>query len=67
FKQITRNYSVPEPVNDFEIISQGVKKLLLATEPEGKKIRLLGVTLSNFGEIARKQKKGDHPDQLLLF
>ena len=67
FKQITRNYSVPEPVGDFDIISTTAKRLLLATEPEGKKIRLLGVTLSNFSEIAPKQKKTDHPDQLALF
>ncbi len=67
FKQITRNYSVTEPVGDFETISQTAKNLLLATEPEGKRIRLLGVTLSNFGEIAPKQRKTDHPDQLELF
>jgi DNA polymerase-4 len=67
FKQITRNYSVSEPVGDFDIISGTAKKLLLATEPEGKKIRLLGVTLSNFSEIAPKQKKTDHPGQLALF
>jgi DNA polymerase IV len=67
FKQITRNYSVTEPVGDFGIISKTAKNLLLATEPEGKRIRLLGVTLSNFGEIAPKLKKTDHPDQLELF
>lgn len=67
FKQITRNYSVAEPVGDFGLISQTAKNLLLATQPEGKRIRLLGVTLSNFGEIAIKQKRIDHPDQLELF
>ncbi len=67
FKQITRNYSVSEPVCDFEVITDAAKKLLLATNPEGKRIRLLGVTLSNFGEIAPKQKKPEHPDQLELF
>jgi DNA polymerase-4 len=67
FKQITRNYSVTEPVGDFEMIAQAAKKLLLLTEPEGKKIRLLGVTLSNFGEVIPKQKRNDHPDQLQLF
>ena len=64
FKQITRNYSVTKPVSDLQVISQAAKKLLLATEPEGKKIRLLGVTLSNFGEIVPKQKR---TDQLELF
>ncbi|MDB5025147.1 MAG: dinB [Mucilaginibacter sp.] len=64
FKQITRNHSVRQPVSDLEIISQAAKKLLLATQPEGKRIRLLGVMLSNFGEIAPKQKR---TDQLELF
>ena len=67
FKQITRNYSVTEPVGDFEIISQTAKNLLLGTDPEGKRIRLMGVTLSNFGEIEPKEKKTGHPDQLELF
>jgi DNA polymerase-4 len=67
FKQITRNYSVPNPISDLETISATAKKLLLATEPDDKRIRLLGVTLSNFGEIAPKPKRNDRPDQLKLF
>jgi DNA polymerase-4 len=67
FRQITRNFSLPDPVSDLETISATVKKLLLATDPDGKPIRLLGVTLSNFGEIVLKQKKNNHPDQLELF
>lgn len=67
FRQITRNYSVPEPMNDFTTISEAVKNLLLATQPEDKRIRLLGVTLSNFGEIAPKHKNPDNPEQLELF
>ena len=67
FKQITRNYSVTEPVGDFVTIAEAAKKLLLATEPEGKRIRLLGVTLSNFGAIIPKQKTQDNPEQLELF
>lgn len=67
FRQITRNYSVPEPINDFTTISEAVKNLLLTTGPEDKRIRLLGVTLSNFGEIAPKHKSPDNPEQLELF
>jgi DNA polymerase-4 len=67
FKQITRNHSAVHPVNDLETITEIAKKLLLATAPDDKKIRLLGITLSNFGEIAPKQKRNDHPDQLELF
>ena len=67
FRQITRNYSVTKPVNDFTTIADAAKKLLLTTEPEGKRIRLLGVTLSNFGEIIPKHKGSDNPEQLELF
>ncbi|HTE00047.1 MAG TPA: DNA polymerase IV [Mucilaginibacter sp.] len=67
FKQITRNHSMAQPVDDLPTVSETAKKLLLATEPDGKRIRLLGVTLSNFGEIAPKQRRVDHPDQLFLF
>jgi DNA polymerase-4 len=67
FRQITRNHSVAEPVNDFITIANAAKKLLVATEPEDKRIRLLGVTLSNFGEIIPKHKSPDNPEQLELF
>jgi len=67
FRQITRNYSITGPVNDFITIADTAKKLLLATEPEGKRIRLLGVTLSNFGDITPKHKSPDNPEQLELF
>ena len=67
FRQITRNYSVSEPINDFTTISEAAKNLLLTTDPEDKRIRLLGVTLSNFGEIAPKHKSPDNPEQLELF
>jgi DNA polymerase-4 len=50
FKQITRNLSLPECIDDAAIIAATGKKLLDGTEPEGKLIRLLGVGISNFGE-----------------
>ncbi|MRG45117.1 DNA polymerase IV [Chitinophaga sp. SYP-B3965] len=62
FKQITRNHSLPQGINDLPTIAAIAKQLLLKTEPEDKKIRLLGITLSNFGE--------EHPPetgQLSLF
>jgi DNA polymerase IV len=64
FKQITRNFSFPHPMADLETISYTAKQLLLKTEPEHKKIRLLGISLSNFGEI--KNNKDDN-GQLELF
>jgi DNA polymerase-4 len=67
FKQITRNHSFITCVNDAETISATAKQLLAATSPEDKKVRLLGISLSNFTEPAPKQKKEKLPDQLTLF
>jgi len=67
FRQITRNQSFMQPVSDLQTVTETAKKLLLATTPEGARIRLLGVTLSNFGEMELKKKGNDHPDQLQLF
>lgn len=50
FRQITRNQSLPQGVNDLETILSTAKQLLLKTDPVDVKIRLLGITLSNFGE-----------------
>jgi DNA polymerase-4 len=66
FRQITRNQSFTGPIGDAKTIAETAKKLLLTTEPEGHRIRLLGVTLSNFGEHANA-KKDDHSNQLGLF
>lgn len=67
FKQITRNQSFPAGFNDLETICATAKHLLAATDPEGKKIRLLGISLSNFGEITTRTKEEKPSDQLSLF
>lgn len=67
FKQITRSKSFDEPLNDRKKIVATAKELLLATEPQHKKIRLLGITLSNFGEQKIKLPKESLPGQLTLF
>jgi DNA polymerase IV len=63
FKQITRNSSFPSPVNDLETISGTAKQLLLKTDPQNKKIRLMGISLSNFGSAGKNNDRG----QLQLF
>jgi DNA polymerase-4 len=50
FKQITRNFSFQHPVDDFETIAATAKQLLLKSDPENKKIRLMGISFSNLGE-----------------
>jgi DNA polymerase-4 len=67
FKQITRNQSFPAAINDLETICATAKRLLAATGIEDKKIRLLGISLSNFGEVTVKSKEEKQSDQLSLF
>ncbi|WP_298717159.1 DNA polymerase IV [Chitinophaga sp.] len=52
FRQITRNHSSHHPISDADSISAAAKQLLAKTDPEteGAKVRLLGITVSNFGE-----------------
>jgi len=65
FRQITRNQSFPYPLNDLPTIRATAKQLLAATDPEDKKIRLLGVGLSNFQDPAPPPP--GHAAQLELF
>lgn len=64
FRIVTRSKSFPEPLNETETIATTAKELLLATGPENSRIRLLGITLSNFG---RKENKTAATGQLPLF
>jgi DNA polymerase-4 len=67
FKQITRNQSFAAGFNDLETVSAAAKRLLATTGPDDKKIRLLGISLSNFGELVTRQKEEKPTDQLKLF
>jgi DNA polymerase-4 len=66
FRIITRSQSFAVALDDFEIILETAKKLLEFTEPEGSRIRLLGISLSNFGETQFRPREIS-PDQLNLF
>lgn len=65
FKIITRSKSFADSFNDYTTITNTAKELLFATEPEDSKIRLLGITVSNFGEP--KTNRSGIPGQLCLF
>ena len=67
FKQITRNRSFLTPTDDLLLIGVTAKALLASTEPEDKRIRLLGISLSNFGQVEPKVRAGKTTDQLKLF
>ncbi|MXV15722.1 DNA polymerase IV [Hufsiella ginkgonis] len=66
FKQITRGTSLATAVNDADAIARVSKSLLAATFEENQRVRLLGVSLSNFKEPDLKRSAKD-PSVLLLF
>ena len=67
FKLITRSQSFLFPTNDVQTIADTAKMLLEQTDLTLKKIRLLGITLSNFGEATQKERRKSNPGQLRLF
>jgi len=66
FKQITRNQSFVNPIADYFSIYAAAKDLLLKAEMNGKSVRLLGISLSNFGNAVQLSKIVN-PNQLELF
>lgn len=48
FKQVTRSQSFTYFLDDTDTILSTAQKLLATTDPENSRIRLLGITLSNF-------------------
>lgn len=67
FKQITRSLSLPEPVGEASMIIDTVEKLLTEAFAEGKPVRLLGVSLSNFHEQTVQKNPQGIAGQLSLF
>ncbi len=66
FRQITRSRSLLKPVADEDTIALVAKELLSGTDMTDKKVRLLGISLSNFKEGVGHNKQ-DRPGQLRLF
>lgn len=58
FKTITRSKTLPLPINSTHEIYQVVKELYLALKLDRARLRLVGVSLSNF--------RDDAPEQLML-
>jgi len=67
FRQITRNKSFGFPISDLRTIVSTAKELLAGTFGEGQKIRLLGISISNFGEVQVRPKTERYTGQLSLF
>lgn len=66
FTIMTRSHSLLVLVDDIQTITQTVKAILENASVEGKRVRLLGVGISNF-ELAAKKKKDSQDIQLKLF
>ena len=64
---MTRSHSLAEGIDDRETIYNMARELLSATDIDNKKIRLLGISLSNFGHVMLRQRSEDTGDQLKLF
>lgn len=67
FKLITRNKSFSEPTDNVERIAGTGKELLASTFLEGQKVRLLGISVSNFGPANIAMKGINNIAQLELF
>ncbi len=65
FRQITRSKSLEEGTDDLEEITRLAHQLLLQTDPQDMNIRLLGVSVSNFG--VERVRRAEPTDQLDLF
>ncbi len=67
FKQITRSLSFEEPTDKLEVIESTAKDLLTNLDLLNRKIRLLGISVSNFNEQVIKLNNDEPSDQLRLF
>jgi DNA polymerase-4 len=67
FKRITRNKSFDTPVSDLDTIIDTAWQLLESTDITDKKIRLLGISLSNFGDRPEPKDLNRQSGQLRLF
>jgi DNA polymerase-4 len=56
FKQVTKSISFATPITDLDLILESVQTLLNNLELNEKKIRLIGVGFSNFGENKIKDR-----------
>lgn len=67
FKLATRSQSFLEATNDQDFLATTAKQLLLVADVENKKIRLLGISVSNFGSPSPRLHQDADSDQLKLF
>lgn len=67
FRQITRNHSFTGWINEAETLYETAVSLLSKLDLSDKKVRLLGISVSNFDMGKEKKERPGNPDQLKLF
>ena len=67
FKQVTRSHSFSELFDEESKIANTAKELLIASDLTDKKVRLLGVSISNFGFNQLRVMDSESSDQLRLY
>ncbi|MEJ2639383.1 MAG: DNA polymerase IV [Desulfosarcinaceae bacterium] len=56
FQTVTRSTTLPQPISDLGTILGRLPRLLAATEAGRRKVRLLGVSVSNFADEAGRRR-----------
>ncbi len=67
FRLITRSYSLAEPTSNLETILKTANDLMISALDDQDKIRLLGISVSNFVEPMVQLNQPPHSSQLSLF
>jgi DNA polymerase IV len=67
FRTITRSQTLEHGLDDRHALSSVAKSLLVTAEIADRKVRLLGISVSNFGEAVTKVRDEGEPYQLKLF
>jgi DNA polymerase-4 len=67
FKQITRSNSFLLPITDLDKVLEISKSIVANTDFDGKKVRLLGVSFSNFGEVKMRDKFDGYQQSLFPY
>lgn len=67
FRVITRSLSLPDPTSDRDVLFRVAVQLMSAALNEEDKIRLLGISVSNFGEVLVPVSQTNRFGQLKLF
>lgn len=67
FRHLTRNKSFLSPVSELDTIVDTARQLLESTDLNDKKVRLLGISISNFEVPDQLPSKNRIPGQLSLF